>query len=63
MDRVKEYIQSKIDRVKGVPSFVAKSVKYTAIEGKSEILGMFWGKSIKIANVLINVIIIIIINR
>jgi len=51
MDRVKKYIHR--NSIEG--SFVAKS---TAIEGKSEILGMFWGKSIKIANVLITIIII-----
>ena len=37
--------------MKGVPSIVAKFAK--SIEGKSEILGMSWGKSIKVANVLI----------
>ncbi|EGI58644.1 hypothetical protein G5I_13225 [Acromyrmex echinatior] len=43
----------KINRAKGVPSVVAKSAKSTAIEGKSEILGMSWRKGVKIANVLI----------
>ncbi|EGI66304.1 hypothetical protein G5I_05111 [Acromyrmex echinatior] len=42
----------KIDRAKGIPSLVVKSAKSITIEGKSEILRMFWGKSIKVANVL-----------
>jgi len=55
MDRVKEYI-SKIDRAKRVPFLVAKFAMSTAIEEKSEILGMSWRKSIKVANVLIIII-------
>jgi len=56
MDRVKEYIHRK--SIERDTPLVAKSAKFTAIEGKSEILGMFWGKSVKIANVLIIIIII-----
>ncbi|EGI67250.1 hypothetical protein G5I_04183 [Acromyrmex echinatior] len=43
----------KINRAKGAPSVVARFAKSTAIEGKSEILGMSWRKSVKVANVLI----------
>jgi len=53
MYRVKEYIRRKSIERKGVSFLVAKSAKSTAIEGKSEILGMSWGKSIKVTNVLI----------
>ncbi|EGI66635.1 hypothetical protein G5I_04824 [Acromyrmex echinatior] len=49
----KRICTSKIDRAKGIPSVVAKSAKSIAIEEKSEILGMFWRKGVKIANVLI----------
>ena len=41
---------SKINRAKGVLPIVAK---YTAFEGKSEILGISWRKGVKVTNVLI----------
>ncbi|EGI63182.1 hypothetical protein G5I_08439 [Acromyrmex echinatior] len=44
---------SKINRAKGVLPIVAKSAKYTAFEGKSEILGISWRKGVKVTNVLI----------
>ena len=54
MDRVKEYIHRKSIERKG--SLVAKFANSVAIEGKSEILGMSWEKSIKVANVFIIII-------
>jgi len=42
----------KIDRTKGVPFLIAKFAK-SAIEGKSKISGISWGKSIKVVKVLI----------
>ncbi|KYN16533.1 hypothetical protein ALC57_11194 [Trachymyrmex cornetzi] len=47
----KRIYTSKIDRAQGVPSLTARSAKSpTTIEGKPEILGMSWRKSIKVAN-------------
>jgi len=49
----KRIYTSEIDWAKDVMSLVAKSAKSIAIEEKSEILGMSWEKSIKVANMLI----------
>ena len=52
MDRIKEYILKSIERGDGLGS----KVPFFTIEGKSEILGMSWEKSIKIANMFLVII-------